>query len=90
MSTKGRSLCSGVIDDITISVCFFLTDYIVVSRCNGARESPSTFGHGGLLSGNYQTSNISRILVGNKCADHSDVVEASPVGAAPTTSLFLT
>ena len=33
-----------------------------------------------------QTSNISRILVGNKIADHSDVVGASLVGAAPTTS----
>ena len=38
---------------------------------------------------NYgQTSNISRPLVGNKIVDHSDVVGASPVGAAPTTSLF--
>ena len=27
-------------------------------------------------------------LVGNKCVDHSDVVGASPVGAAPTTSSF--
>ena len=37
-----------------------------------------------------QVSNISRSLVGNKIADHSDVVGASPVGAAPTTSSFLT
>ena len=37
-----------------------------------------------------QTSNISRTLVGNKIVDHSNVVEASPVGAAPTTSSFLT
>ena len=35
-------------------------------------------------------SNISRTLVGNKIVDHSDVVGASPVGAAPTTSSFLT
>ena len=34
----------------------------------------------------HQTSNISRTLVGN----HSDVVEASPVDAAPTTSSFST
>ena len=41
--------------------------------------------------GNYRkTSNISRTLVGNKIADHSDVVGASPVGAAPTTSSFST
>ena len=31
-----------------------------------------------------QVSNISRTLVGNKIVDHSDVVGASPVGAAPT------
>ena len=35
-------------------------------------------------------SNISRILVVNEIVDHSDVVEASPVGAAPTTSSFST
>ena len=40
---------------------------------------------------NYRkTSNISRTLVGNKIIDHSDVVGASPVGAALTTSSFLT
>ena len=37
-----------------------------------------------------QVSNISRALVGNKIVDHSDVVGASPVGAAPTTSSFST
>ena len=37
-----------------------------------------------------KTSNISRTLVGNKIVDNSDVVGASPVGAAPTTSSFLT
>ena len=31
-------------------------------------------------------SNIGRTLVGNKIVDHSDVVGASPVGAAPITS----
>ena len=35
-----------------------------------------------------QVSNISSTLVGNKIVDHSDVVGASPVGAAPTTSSF--
>ena len=34
-----------------------------------------------------QTSNISRTLEGNKIADHSDVIGASFVGAAPTTAL---
>ena len=43
------------------------------------------------LSQNYlQTSNISRTLVDNKIVEHSDVVGASPVGAAPTTSSFST
>ena len=37
-----------------------------------------------------QVSNISRTLVGNWIVDHSDVVGASPVGAAPTTSSFST
>ena len=37
-----------------------------------------------------QISNISGTLVGHKIVDHSDVVEASPVGAAPTTSSFWT
>ena len=40
---------------------------------------------------NYRKiSNIRRTLVGNEIVDHSDVVGASPVGAAPTTSLFST
>ena len=37
-----------------------------------------------------EVSNIRRTLVGNKIVDHSDVVGASPVGAAPTTSSFST
>ena len=37
-----------------------------------------------------QVSNISRTLAGNKIVDHSDVVGASPVGAASTTSSFST
>ena len=37
-----------------------------------------------------QTSNISGTLVGNKIVDRSDVVGASPVGAAPTASSFST
>ena len=37
-----------------------------------------------------KTSNISHTLVGKKIVDHSDVVGASPVGAAPTTSSFST
>ena len=37
-----------------------------------------------------QVSNIRHTLVGNMIVDHSDVVGASPVGAAPTTSSFST
>ena len=37
-----------------------------------------------------QVSNIRRTFVDNKIVDHSDVVGASPVGAAPTTSSFST
>ena len=37
-----------------------------------------------------KTSGISRTLVGNKIIDNSDVVGASPVGAAPTTSSYST
>ena len=47
--------------------------------------------HAGNLNTHYrQFSNIRRTLVGNKIVDHSDVVGASPVGAAPTTSSFST
>ena len=38
----------------------------------------------------HETSNISRTLVSNYIVYHSDVVGASPVGAAPTTSSVLT
>ena len=37
-----------------------------------------------------KTSGISRALAGNKIVDNADVVGASPVGAAPTTSSFST
>ena len=38
----------------------------------------------------HQTFDISRILVGIKIVDHSNVVGASPVGSAPTTFSFST
>ena len=38
----------------------------------------------------HQISNISQNLLGNKFVDHSDVVGASPDGAAPFTSSFCT
>ena len=43
------------------------------------------------LTDDYRkVSNIRRTLVGDEIVDHSDVVGASPVGAAPTTSSFST
>ena len=57
---------------------------------------PDWQGKGGLNYPSYKTSNyrktsnISRTLVGSKIVDNSDVVGASPVGAAPTTSSFST
>ena len=43
------------------------------------------------MLGDYRkTSNIKHTVVGNKIVDHSDVVGASPVGAAPTASSFST
>ena len=42
------------------------------------------------VKGYRQVSNIRCTSVGNKIVDNSDVVGASPVGAAPTTSSFLT
>ena len=41
-----------------------------------------------MISNYRQVSNVMRTLVGNKIVDHSDVVGASPAGAAPTTCLL--
>ena len=38
----------------------------------------------------FETPNRRCALEANKIVDHSDVVEASPVDAAPTTSSFST
>ena len=52
---------------------------------------PSTNPDAGLAYlDNRKVSNIRRTLVGNKIVDHSGVVGASPVGAAPTTCSFST
>ena len=42
------------------------------------------------LSAYRQTNNISRTLVGNKIVYHADVDEASPIDAAPISSLLST
>ena len=48
------------------------------------------FCHSGTSTAYRQISNIRRTLQGSKIANPSDVVGASPVGAAPTTSSFST
>ena len=65
---------------------------LIHARNHSSAQNIATSAEGALiiLSNNHRkTPNISCILVGNKIVDHSDVVGASPVGAAPTTSSFL-
>ena len=81
-------------DDLSVSV-WYLT-WIIADCWNCARlvDVTSTHGYNRIAKvmnfRPWQTyrkvSNIRRTLVGNKIVDHSDVVGASPVGAAPTTS----
>ena len=62
-------------------------------RYNGQyQQAPTDEGPylSGILHGYRKPSNIGRTLVGNEIVDHSDVVGASPIGAAPTTSSFST
>ena len=62
--------------------------------CPGSQTSRAATSQGQRNESNentfLKTYNISRTLVDNKIVDHADVVGASPVGAASTTSLFLT
>ena len=53
-------------------------------------DSPGRFKDVYKLRAYRQVSNISPTSVGNEIVGHSDVVGASPVGAAPTTSSFST
>ena len=60
-------------------------------RMRSGRQSLANDTAAANLTGTYrQVSDIRRTLVGNTIVDHSDVVGASPVGAAPTTSSFST
>ena len=77
---------------------------VVLNKCSGLRPSValSSLRHGWRATHAgvnnsllhhliyHKTSNIRRTLVVTKIVDHSDVVGASPVGAAPTTSSFST
>ena len=55
-----------------------------IHKCHDIYREKQIVYHGHL------PSNISRTLVGNNIVDHSDVVGASPIGAAPTTSSLST
>ena len=62
---------------------FYCTRICTRTRKSGTRPSPDATA----VKRDYRkTFNISRTLVCNKIVDHSEVVGASPVGAAPTTS----
>ena len=61
------------------------------TTCNVSKTNVFSVDGRVCLSEKYRkVSNIRRTLVANKIVDHSDVVGASPVGAAPTTSSFST
>ena len=60
--------------------------YIYIERA----QIISIVSQGGRHLAYHWISNIRRILFENKIIDHSDVVEASPVGAAPATSSLWT
>ena len=60
-----------------------------VILCKPGKFPSATWVHSSLQS-TVKASNISRALVGKQLLDHSDVAEASPVGAAPTTSSLST
>ena len=70
---------STLTDNVDNSMSVYLMKYME-NRCN----------HNIWIKTYRQVSNIRRTLVGNKIVDHLDVVGASPVGAAPTTSSFST
>ena len=73
-------------------VCLCRSDILIDCRCfQWAIFHTPTIGVASTEHYSYRkTSNISRTLVGSKIVDNSDVVGASPVGAAPTTSSFST
>ena len=62
---------------------------IVISCSVSQYPLHATIGQDGHDDTYRQVSNIRCTLFGYEIVDHSDVVGASPVGAAPTTSSFL-
>ena len=77
-----------------MKVFFFLFWLVSVLKVEHMRSYEFYLNHVYYASGTNkmyrQVSNIRRNLVGNKIVDHSDVVGASPVVTAPTTSSFPT
>ena len=76
-------------DSMSTSSHHLTTPYWVLDRCHWLSTKVSL----PTMDGEWQkrqTSNIRRNLIIVKLGGHSDVVGASPVSAAPTTSSFLT
>ena len=64
--------------------------FAVLGLCNVLSEAASNIIWATCKTICRQISNIRRTVVGKNIVDHSDVLGASPVGAAPTTSSFST
>ena len=77
-----RTTSSAASDYKVVSVTTFLFQWSIVM------SAWSWFKWCILIFTYRQASNIRRTVVGNEIVHHSDVVGASPVGAAPTTSSF--
>ena len=82
-ATRASIVCidSGTCDMIRVSLALAIRFFDISIN----RYTPTSH-----TSDYRQITNIRRTLVGNDVVDHSDVVGASPVGAAPTTSSFST
>ena len=75
---------------LSLKAAMPLAEILATCRKSVSNTGPSAFITGSELWYYRKTSNISHTLVCNKIVDHSDVVGASPVGAAATTSSYLT
>ena len=64
---------------------------LIHSQTSTAQQSSLNSQPGDVCPKHYRkTPNISRTFIGNTIVDNSDVVGASPIGAALTTSSFST
>ena len=71
--------------------CFFANIAICeIHKTPGSIKCDREFTKTHKIQNYRETSNISRTLVCNKIVDYSDAVGASPIGAAPTKSSYLT